>query len=67
MEDSDRQPAPDGKHSATVSSRGWFALLTGLNVAFFVAYMMCKPSANHTLYWAPPTRLCLSLRPPRRR
>ena len=51
MEAADHQTTTGQEHSTRLTSRGWFAFLTGLNLAFFVCYMMCKPSWNHTLSW----------------
>lgn len=51
MENIFRQQIPGAERSIRVNSRGWFALFTGLNLAFAVCYMMCKPAWNHTLSW----------------
>jgi hypothetical protein len=51
FDDTGSHPAAAAAQERKISGRGWLALATGLNLAFAVCYIICKPPRIHTLSW----------------
>ena len=45
------QGSIEERKPSTVSVRGWLAMATGLNLAFAVCMLVCKPAWPHALAW----------------
>jgi hypothetical protein len=45
-------PAIEQRHPVRISVRGWLAMVTGLNLAFAICMLVCKPPWPHGLSWS---------------